>query len=98
MTTPEERARETIDAKLAESGWIVQSRDDVNLAAGPGIMVREFALTGSHGYADYMIFVDGKSVDVLEANLQGNEADTHSRLTSIVHKFVPVGSRSRSPE
>jgi hypothetical protein len=28
MRTPEERAREIIDAKLAESGWIVQSREE----------------------------------------------------------------------
>ncbi len=41
MIAPEERARQTIDVKLAESGWIVQSRDEVNLAAGPGIMVRD---------------------------------------------------------
>ncbi len=72
MTTPEERAREIIDAKLAESGWIVQSRDEVNLAAGCGIMVREFALTGNHGYADYMIFVDGKPVGALEAKPEGH--------------------------
>lgn len=30
MTTPEERARETIDTKLAESGWIMQIRDRKN--------------------------------------------------------------------
>jgi len=72
VTTPEERARETIDAKLAESGWIVQSRNEVNLAAGPGIMVREFALTGNHGYADYLIFVNGKPVGALEAKPEGH--------------------------
>jgi len=33
MTTPEQRAREVIDAKLAECGWVVQSRDEINLAA-----------------------------------------------------------------
>ena len=30
MTTPEERARETIGKKLVESEWIVQSRHYVN--------------------------------------------------------------------
>ena len=34
MTTPEERAREVIDAKFSESDWIVQSRDELNLTAG----------------------------------------------------------------
>jgi len=36
MTTPEQRAREVIDRKLAESGWVVQSREEINLSAGPG--------------------------------------------------------------
>ncbi|MFC2079516.1 hypothetical protein ACFLSZ_06020 [Candidatus Bipolaricaulota bacterium] len=41
MTTPEERARETIDAKLAEAGWIVRSRKETNLFAGPGVANEE---------------------------------------------------------
>ena len=40
---PEDRARETIDAQLAEAGWVVQSRDRMNLGAGLGVAVREFA-------------------------------------------------------
>lgn len=71
MTTPEERARETIDKRLDESGWIVQSRDKVNVSAGPGVIVREFPLAGGQGYADYMIFVDGKPVGALEAKPEG---------------------------
>lgn len=39
MTAPEERARESIDAKLAESGWVVQSRDEINLSAGQGVAI-----------------------------------------------------------
>ena len=71
MTTPEERAREIIDAKLDQAGWKVQSRNEVNLAAGPGVIVREFPLTGGHGYADYMIFIDGVPVGALEAKPEG---------------------------
>jgi hypothetical protein len=37
MTTPEQRAREVIDAKLVGSGWVVQSRDEINLSAGCGL-------------------------------------------------------------
>lgn len=62
MSTPEERAREVIDAKLAESGWIVQNRDEINLAANDGVIIREFPLIGGEGFADYMIFVDGEPV------------------------------------
>ena len=71
MSTPEERAREIIDAKLDESGWVVQSRDQINLSAGSGVIIREFPLMHGAGYADYMIFVDGKPVGVLEAKTEG---------------------------
>ncbi|MEN6368648.1 MAG: DEAD/DEAH box helicase family protein [Thermotogota bacterium] len=71
MTTPEQRAREVIDKKLAESGWVVQSRDEINLSAGPGVAVREFVLEPGHGHADYLLFVDGKAVGALEAKPEG---------------------------
>jgi type I restriction enzyme, R subunit len=71
MTTPEELARENIDAKLGESGWIVQSRDEANVGAGRGVLIREFPLTGGHGEADYLMFVDAKPVGALEAKPEG---------------------------
>jgi len=66
MTTPEEKARERIDYQLNEAGWIVQNRDEINLAANDGIIIREFPLIGGEGFADYMIFVDGVPVGALE--------------------------------
>jgi len=41
MTTPEERAREIIDARLEESGWSVQSRDAVNITPGRVVIVHK---------------------------------------------------------
>ena len=35
--TPEQEAREHIDALLAESGWVVQNRDETNLSAARGV-------------------------------------------------------------
>jgi type I restriction enzyme R subunit len=69
--TPEQRARQQIDAALAVAGWLVQDRDEVNLAAGRGIAVREFPLERGHGFADYLLFVDGKACGVLEAKPEG---------------------------
>jgi type I restriction enzyme R subunit len=66
---PEDRARETIDAQLAEAGWAVQSRDQMNLGAGIGVAVREFA-TGI-GPVDYALFVDRTLCGVLEAKPDG---------------------------
>jgi type I restriction enzyme R subunit len=60
-----------IDAALAASGWIVQDRDEMNVAAGRGVAVREFKLKHGHGYADYLLFVDEKAVGVLEAKPEG---------------------------
>lgn len=37
---PEALARENIDRQLAEAGWVVQDRDDVNVTAADGVAVR----------------------------------------------------------
>ena len=66
---PEERARETIDEMLRQSGWIVQDRDQLNLGAGQGIAVREFGL--ATGDADYLLFVDRLAVGTVEAKKVG---------------------------
>ena len=65
--SPEQRARQDIDAALEASGWIVQDRAEINLSAGPGVAVREFRMADAHGFADYMLFVEGKAVGVVEA-------------------------------
>ena len=69
--TPEQEARVQIDAQLTESGWVVQNMADLNLSAGRGVAVREFNLDKGHGRADYLLFVDGKAVGVVEAKKVG---------------------------
>ena len=59
MSDPEEKARKIIDAKLTAAGWTVQSRDEVNLSASPGIAVRELSLKTGQGEADYLLYADG---------------------------------------
>ena len=39
--TPEARARETIDQFLTSAGWVVQSRDEVNVNAARGVAILE---------------------------------------------------------
>ncbi len=63
--TPEERARQLIDARLEQSGWVVQDLRKVNPMASLGVAVREYPT--STGPVDYAIFVDGKPVGVIEA-------------------------------
>lgn len=67
--SPEAKARQNIDAALVEAGWVVQDRDQMNLAAGLGVAVREFITDA--GPCDYLLFVDKKPVGVLEAKKEG---------------------------
>lgn len=69
--TPEQQARLQIDTALEAAGWIVQDRATMNLAAGAGVAVREFRMASGHGFADYLLFVSGKAVGVLEAKPPG---------------------------
>lgn len=53
--TPEDIAREQIDAQLVQAGWIVQDPGQINIAAGLGVAIREFPLAKGHGSADYLL-------------------------------------------
>jgi type I restriction enzyme R subunit len=66
----EVQARETIDAMLHAAGWTVQDRDQVNPLAGQGVAVREFTL--ANGRADYVLYVGGRIVGVIEAKREGD--------------------------
>lgn len=68
--TPENKAREQIDAMLRASGWAVQSKDAINLLSQPGVAVCE--LSFSTGEPDYTLFVDGKALGTIEAKPVGH--------------------------
>ena len=62
---PEQIARDKIDEMLENAGWLVQSKDEVNLSAGKGVALRE--TNTESGSADYILFVNSKAVGVIEA-------------------------------
>jgi type I restriction enzyme R subunit len=62
---PEQTARDHIDSMLLEAGWLVQSKNKVNLSAGKGIAIREYQT--DIGPADYVLFVERIPVGVIEA-------------------------------
>ena len=66
--TPEQKARQKIDALIEKAGWVVQDADAENLYAGRGVAVREFGLKPGHGTADNLLYVDEKAAVVVEAN------------------------------
>ncbi|MGX1909159.1 DEAD/DEAH box helicase family protein [Streptomyces phaeochromogenes] len=66
----EVQAREKIDAMLTAAGWIIQDRDQLNPGADTGVAVREFTL--ATGRADYVLYVSGRIVGVIEAKREGD--------------------------
>jgi len=62
---PEEIARQEIDKLLEAAGWTVQDCQELNLRASLGVAVRDLSL--KTGPADYVLFVDGRCVGVIEA-------------------------------
>ncbi|MCB1660137.1 MAG: DEAD/DEAH box helicase family protein, partial [Pseudomonadales bacterium] len=63
--TPEAKARQQIDQKLQQAGWIVQDMKKINLGTSLGVAVREYPTDS--GPADYVLFVDRQAVGVIEA-------------------------------
>ncbi len=74
---PEQIARDQIDKQLLACGWVVQSKSKINLSENLGVAVREY-LTDV-GPADYVLFVDGKPVGVIEAKREeeGHKLSVH---------------------
>ena len=70
-TTPEQRARAKIDRLLGQAGWSVQDMSALNVHASRGVAVREFPLMHGHGFADYLLYVDGRAAGVVEAKPEG---------------------------
>jgi type I restriction enzyme R subunit len=70
MTQPEQQARESIDRLLHAAGWLVQDAAAAHIHAARGVAIREFPLPGQ-GFADYLLYVDGKAAGVIEAKKEG---------------------------
>lgn len=68
--TPEQKARESIDRRLVQAGWVIQDYRQLNPMASFGVAVREFPT--SSGPVDYALFVDGKPVGIVEAKRDDN--------------------------
>ena len=69
--TPEQNARVNIDALLVAAGWHVCNVVNANIHASTGVAIREFPLNSGFGFADYLLYVNGKACGVIEAKKQG---------------------------
>src|SRR5690554_5557737 len=63
--TPEQKARDQIDALLELAGWFVQDKKKIDFSSSTGVAVREYQT--DVGPADYVLFVDKQAVGVIEA-------------------------------
>jgi len=87
--TPEENARQKIDAMLVASGWAVQTKDRINLSAARGVAVCE--LSFATGEPDYTLFVDGKAIGTTEAKPAGHSLVGVEEQSTKYVKGVPAG-------
>jgi type I restriction enzyme R subunit len=70
--TPEEETGEVIDGMLGRSGWAVQDFKTANLQDGSGVAIRNFSLKPGHGFADYLLYVEGRAAGIIEAKKKGS--------------------------
>jgi len=63
--SPEEKARQVIDKKLKDAGYIIQDMREYDPTASLGVAVREYPTNS--GEADYVLFIDRVPVGVIEA-------------------------------
>lgn len=91
--TPEEKARLKIDRMLIDSGYVLQNKKEFNPIESLGVAVREFPTQS--GPVDYLIFIDGKPVGVIEAKaedkgvLLGTVAVQSKRYANSGLKYMP---------
>jgi type I restriction enzyme, R subunit len=62
---PEQIARDRIDDLLTQAGWVIQSKNKIDLGASLGVAIKEYQT--ATGPADYVLFVDRKPVGIVEA-------------------------------
>ena len=67
----EQAARQNIDQLLQRAGWHVCDVANADLHVSRGVAIREFPLTAGFGFADYLLYVDGKAAGVVEAKKEG---------------------------
>lgn len=75
--SPEEIARDRIDAMLQAAGWVVQRQEEADFSVGLGVAIREYPT--DTGPADYVLFVERQPVGVIEAK----RPEEGTRLTAV---------------
>ena len=85
---PEQLARDEIYKQLKACGWIIQSKNQINLSAGAGVAVREYQT--DIGPEDYVLLVDKKPVGILfkEQNNIAQEIESHMSIADKMEESI----------
>lgn len=94
---PEEKARKKIDLMLKKAGWSIVPREKYS----PGISavaIEEGILKGNLE-ADYLLFLEGKAIGVLEAKKESVSLDeiVANQAENYIHKLLPMYQYWKNP-
>ncbi|MEF8729034.1 MAG: type I restriction-modification enzyme R subunit C-terminal domain-containing protein [Accumulibacter sp.] len=71
MGQAEGEARRRIDTLLVAAGWQICDASAADIHAARGVAIREFPLEPGYGFADYLLYIDGRAAGIIEAKKQG---------------------------
>ncbi len=97
--TPEQLARQQIDAQLVACGWVVQDFKAVDFSVARGVALREVPL--KTGPCDYLLLVDREALGVIEAKKEGARlsgvADQSGRYATSLPALLANGMTGQLP-
>lgn len=87
---PEEKARKKIDMLLKKAGWSIVPRDQYSPGVS-AVAIEEGILKGNLE-ADYLLFLEGKTIGVLEAKKESVSLDdvVANQAENYTHKLLPM--------
>ena len=87
---PEEKARKKIDMLLKKAGWSIVPRDEYSPGVS-AVAIEEGILKGNLE-ADYLLFLEGKAIGVLEAKKESISLDdiVANQAENYTHKLLPM--------
>ncbi|MCB1849244.1 MAG: DEAD/DEAH box helicase family protein [Gammaproteobacteria bacterium] len=98
MPQKEQQARAMIDRLLEQAGWHLCDANEANIHSHRGVAVREFALQSGHGFADYLLYLDGTAAGIIEAKKEGHTLSGVETQADKYAQGLPAGLPAwRSP-
>ena len=89
--TPENKARhKKINPALKMAGWEIQNYNVANPRSSKGVAVEYFEMGKDIGQADYVLFVNGQAVGVIEAKKSGETLTGKEIQTKKYSEGFPV--------